>query len=254
MDAEPASAFEPRDKEVGALELGQHCGGAGAVERGVAELGGELAQDRGTVQKRPLVLVERRENLAAQVLGHEVVIASERLHGCGRVVDRPQPETGQDERRRPALGPLVEQFDLARPELDLPTGDQELVRLGAGERELPRAQLGEHPGGAVSREAQRRIDPRDENHTCVEWEVRQGMVDRRDAALAGHLVKIVEHQEQPLPERGDAVHELVDRVLDRTARYPSRCSAARPSPGRRDRPPRLHTATIELDRCRRYRG
>ena len=83
----------------------------------------------------------------------------------------------------------------------------------------PRAQLGEQPGGAVSREAQRRIDPRDENHACVEWEMRESTVDRRDADLAGHRVEIVEHQEQPLPERSDAVHELVDRILDRTARY-----------------------------------
>ena len=186
MDAEPASSFEPRDKEVGALELGEHGGGAGAVEHGVAELGGELAQDRGAVEKRPLVLVECREDLAAQVLGHEALIASERPHGRSRVVDRPQPEAGQDERRRPALGLLVEQLDLVRPELDLPAGDQQLVRLGPRERELPRPQLGEQPGGAVSREAQRRIDPRDENHACVGWEMRERTVDRRDAALAGH--------------------------------------------------------------------
>ena len=59
------------------------------------------------MEKRPPVLVECREDLAAQVLGHEAVIASERPHGRSRVVDRPQPEAGQDERRGPALGPLA---------------------------------------------------------------------------------------------------------------------------------------------------
>ena len=89
MDAEPASSFEPRDKQVGALELGQHGGRVGAVEHGVAQLGGELTQDRDALEKRPLVLVERREDLTAQVLGHETLITSERPHGRTRVVDRP---------------------------------------------------------------------------------------------------------------------------------------------------------------------
>ena len=113
-------------------------GGARAVERGVAELCGELAERRDAVEKRPLLLVERREDLAAQVLGHEALVAVEGPHGGGRVGDRPQQEAGKHERRRPALGLLAQQFELVRPELDLAAGDQQLARLGAGERELAR--------------------------------------------------------------------------------------------------------------------
>ncbi len=138
MDPEPASSFEARDEEVRALELGEDGGGARAVERSVAELCGELAERRDAVEKRPLLLVERREDLHAQILGHEALVAVEATHGGGRIGDRPQQEAGKHERRRPALRLLVQQFELLRPELDLAAGHQQLARLCAGERELAR--------------------------------------------------------------------------------------------------------------------
>ena len=118
------------------LELGEPGRRVGAVEHAVAELRGELAQDRGAVEERAVVLVERREHLAAQVVGHEAVVASERPHGPRRIVDRPQPQPGEDERGGPALGPLDEHVDLLRAELELTEHHEQLVRLCGGEREL----------------------------------------------------------------------------------------------------------------------
>ena len=89
-----------------------------AVEHAVAEVRRELGEDRHPVQERPRVLAERRENLAAQVLGHEPVIAPERPHGPRRILDSPQPQPRQHQRRRPALGALHQHVDLLRTELE----------------------------------------------------------------------------------------------------------------------------------------
>ena len=118
------------------LELGEPSRRVGAVEHAVAEIRGELAEDRGAVEKRAVVLVERRENLAAQVVGHEPVVSAERPHRPRRIVDGPQPQPGEDERSGPALGALDEHVDLLRAELELTETHEQLVRLGGGEREL----------------------------------------------------------------------------------------------------------------------
>ena len=58
MDAEPASTLQPRDEQVGALELGQLGRRIGAFQHGVAEIRGELAENRGALEKRAAVVVE----------------------------------------------------------------------------------------------------------------------------------------------------------------------------------------------------
>ena len=99
-------------------------------EHAVAEFRGELAEHRDAVQKRELVLVERRENLAAQVVGHEAVVPSERPHGPRRIVDGPQPQPRENERRRPALRALDEHVDLLRAKLEMTETHEQLARLG----------------------------------------------------------------------------------------------------------------------------
>jgi hypothetical protein len=73
------------------LELGQPRCRIGTVEDAVAELRGELAEDRSAVQKRAVVLVECREHLAAQVVGHELIVSAERPHCPRRILDASQP-------------------------------------------------------------------------------------------------------------------------------------------------------------------
>ena len=110
------------------------------------------------LEERALVLVERREDLAAQVVGHEAVVSAERAHGPRRIVDGPQPQPGEDERGGPALGALDEHVDLLRAELEMTEADEQLVRLGGREREIGRAHLGERTGRTQPREPERRID------------------------------------------------------------------------------------------------
>jgi hypothetical protein len=63
--------LQPRDEEVRALELIEPGRRIGAIEHAVAELGRERAEHRGAVRARELVRGERREDLAAQVVGDE---------------------------------------------------------------------------------------------------------------------------------------------------------------------------------------
>ena len=184
------------------------------------------------MQKRELVPVERGENLAAEVVGHEALISAERPHGPRRIVDGPQPQPREDERRRPALGALDEHLDLLRAELEMTENHEQLVRLAAGEREIGLTHLGERAGGAQTCELERRIDARDEDDVRVRRKVREGVVDRRQAFLAGHRLQVVEHDDQLPAERGDVVEELVDRASTGLPATPSRRSAPRPSPGR----------------------
>ena len=230
--------------------LGETDRRIGALEHAVAQLGGERAEDRDAVQKRELVLVERRENLAAQVVGHEALVSSERPHGPRRIVDRPQPQPREDERRGPALGALDEHRDLLRAELEMTENHEQLVRLGGGEREIGLTHLGERTGGAQTCELERRIDACDEDDVRVRRKVREGVVDRRQAFLAGHRLQVVEHDDQLPAERGGAVEELVDRDLDGAARHaepPQRTSPEpRPHPidRRRDVPPQQNRIVV----------
>jgi hypothetical protein len=139
------------------LELGKPSCRIGTVEHAVAELRGELAQDRSAVQKRAIVLLERREHLAAQVVGHETIVSPERPHGPRRILDGPQPQPGEDERSGPALGALDERVDLLDAERELTENHEQLVRLGGREREIGCTHLDQRTRGPQPREPQRWI-------------------------------------------------------------------------------------------------
>ena len=161
VDTEPAPSLQPADEQVRALQPGQHGRRIGALEHGVAELGGESAQNRRPLQERASLVVERREHFLAQVLDHEALVSPEPGHGPARVVDVPKPEPGEDERSGPALGVLDKQLDLLRPEPDLPSLDEQLVRLRGGEGQLVGAQFHECAPSTQPRQPERGIRPRD---------------------------------------------------------------------------------------------
>ena len=159
------------------LELGDPGRRIGTVEHAVAEFRGELAEDRHPVQERARVLVERRENLAAQVLGHEPVVSPERPHGPHRIIDGPQPQPGKDERSRPPLGARHEHADLLRGELEPAESHEQLVRFSGGERKLGSPDLDQRVRGPQPRESQRRIDPCEKHKVHVRREVGERVVN-----------------------------------------------------------------------------
>ena len=86
MDAEPASSLQPADEQVGALDPGQNGCRIRALEYGVAEFGCESAQNRGSLKERATLVVERSENLLAQVLDHKALVCTEPGHGLAGVL------------------------------------------------------------------------------------------------------------------------------------------------------------------------
>ena len=74
-------------------------------------------------EERAGVLVEGFEHLVGQVVGYEAVTPAEVAHGMPRVVQPAKPDRREQERGGPPFGPLVEQLDLLRPEIDTPALD-----------------------------------------------------------------------------------------------------------------------------------
>ena len=118
------------------------------------------------------------------------------------------------------------------------------------------ADLDQRPSGAQPRKPQRRIDAREQDDPRVRRKVPERIVDRREALLARHFVEILEHNDQLASQPGDAVHELVDRCLDRTSRHSEPPERALPEPRlhpidrRRNVPPqpaRIVVAGVERD-------
>ena len=165
VDTEPFAPLQPMDEHVRAFEVGQDGCRIGALEHVVAELGGKAAENRRLVKKRANVVVERGENLVAQVLGDEVEVSSKLAHGPTWVVDVTKPEPGKDDRSGPAFGALDESLDLLRSELDMPSLDEQLARLGNGKGKLARPELHESTVSAEMGEPERGVSTGDHDQT-----------------------------------------------------------------------------------------
>ena len=93
-------------------QLAQDPAGSRPLENVVADLAGEVLEDRGPHQESEAGDRNAREELVPHVVGHEAVVAAEPGRIDGRAVPILQRESRQVERRRPALRPLVERLDL----------------------------------------------------------------------------------------------------------------------------------------------
>ena len=252
VDTEPASSLQPADEQVGALEPGQHGRRIGALQHGVAELGGESAQNRRPLQERASLVVERRQHLLAQVLGHEALVPSESGYGPARVVDVPKPEPCEDERGGPALSVLDKQFDLLRPEPDPPSLDEQFVRLRGGECQLVRAQFHECVSSTQPRQPERGIRPRDDDQARSRRQMPEREVDRGKTLPIRRRLKVVEHESQPGAVRGDRIHQLVDGMFDGAPRHAQALQRTPPKPlpdpidGSRDVRPQPNRIVVTL--------
>ena len=213
VDPIPRSSLESLDEEVRMLEIGQDGRRVGAAEDGIAEVGRDLTEDSSSEHERTLVVVHRRHDLSAQVFGEETVIAPEVPDHGVWVTAGPQPETGQDQRGRPAFRPFDQLVDLRLCDLQLPPCHEKVVGLRGRERELCGSKLDEGLRDAQSCQVQGRIRAADRKQAHVRREVRDRMVERPKALGAGHRVQIVQHQHDGSAERSHPVEQLLDRVL-----------------------------------------
>ena len=255
--AVPLAVRVERDEEaVAALQLPQPLGGVGAAEHRVAERCAEASEHRGLEQEAAGVPVERVEHLAGEVVGDVPVVAVERAHAGLRLGQPAQPQRGEVEPRRPALGSLHEQRDVLVVEGDGLALDEQLARLVESERELGGADLGERAARAQPPERERGIGARRRHDARVRRQVLDRVLERGEALVVAEHVQVVQHDGERLPVGRDAVHELVHGDGRRHARCAEPCerhpAEARPDPVDRRRdvrpePRRVVVARIERD-------
>ncbi len=99
---------------------------------------------------------ERREELVADVIGEQAIVAGKAGDGAAHVVLGEQRQPGQVESRGPALGPFEQGVELGGGEPH-PEGREHGGPLGLGHRQLATAELDQQAAGAQLRQRQGRV-------------------------------------------------------------------------------------------------
>ena len=172
-------------------QLAKDPAGSRPLENVVADLGGEVLENRGPHQESETGDRNAREKLIPHVVGHEPVIAAE----LGRIDRRSVPiserQSRQVERRRPALSSLVERLDLAGGEAK-PNRLQQRLALGSAHCQIPPAELEHLAMGAHSAQGQSELAPRDEGDLAFWRERRDRVAQRRQRALGAKRVGLID--------------------------------------------------------------
>ena len=149
---------ERHERDARARELPEQRPRAGRAGQPVAGGARQPRQDGGAQQERDGGQGERGQDLVAQVVGHQPVVAGEGGDGRAAIVPAPDRERGDVERGGPALRALQQRGEIGGLELD-PRHAQHRGRLPARHRELRGAQLDDEPLRAQGAERQRRLAP-----------------------------------------------------------------------------------------------
>ena len=175
------------------------------------------------------VVAQRGENLVAEVVRHEQVLPPNVAHRRGRVLDRPQPEAGKDERCRPSLGLRTRSLISSAPRSDSPalTSNSSASR-SVNARSSPAAR-----NERLTRNVPRpgRILSADRDDVRVR---RGGGSARGRAKPAWALVShaVVEHQhERPAEAASPFISSSTASETEPPGEL-SLCNEVRPSPGR----------------------
>ena len=229
-------AVERREQRVRAREP---RGAASPVPRrpSSASHAGPLSTSSTEAQRRSssALRVQPGEQLVAQVVGREAVVAAEARDGAVRVGAAAQRERREVEPDGPPLRPAEEQQRVVGR--DVEAGEvQHLRRLAARHREVARPQVDELALRAQATDRQRGLLPRGEHELRA---VGQQLGDRRDRVERlgrAHAVQVVQHE-----------HERAADAVERAGRR--RASVGRgPAPGRGG--PSLEVARATGRSCR----
>ena len=193
--AVPDAVTVERDEEqVRPLQLVQLRGRAGLPEDRVAERSGE-AVEHGRAREEPCEAGrEARDHLVAEVVGDDPVVPGEALHRDDAAVS-PERQRGEVQPRGPAFGPLGDQADLGRLELD-PGAAEEDLRLVGGEREIGGAELEQAPSGAQLPERQGRLAAGGDRELRSGRQMPRQGDERVERLGRGEHVGVVEHQHE----------------------------------------------------------
>ena len=192
------------------------------LEHGVAKTAAHAIQHRGVREEPRLLRRQPRQELVAEVLGHEPVIASECLGAhafrAGLNRQRRQVQAG-----RPTLRPLGQPRDLVRVELD-PCSTEQQPRLLLVQAQVLDTHL-VHPSlRPPAGQRQRRLLPTRDRNLRARRNVVEQLRQRVQTGPTGDSVQIVEHQHQRAPEPSKRSPET--RNPCRPARCPWACQRA----------------------------
>ena len=190
-----ASPIERHDEAVRAHErLERRCGLRG-LERRVAEAAAHPLEHRRVREEPGLGLRQPGQDLEAEVLRHQPVVAGE--HHGRRRVRRPglQRERGEIETGRPALGLLGQVGDLGRVERDARAAQQR-GRLLLVEPEIGHADLVQPPLRPPAGEGQARLLPARGGDQRPRRNVLAQRGEHVEAGGVRDRVQVVEHEHQ----------------------------------------------------------
>ena len=214
----PAAAVVERDDEqVRVLELCQRLGRVGAVEDRIAQRRGHPVEHRGPREELDVFRPQLGEVLRAQVVRHEPVVAAE-ARNCLQVGRRLERERGEVEPRGPAFGACVQRASFVIGHLR-PGGGEEQRGLAVRQRELGRPDLEQLAVCAEAGERERGLVAPGEHELRPGRHVQRKCVDRVDRARIGHLVHVVEDEDDRARDRGER------RAEPRDSRRPERVAA-----------------------------
>ena len=210
---------ERHDEAVRALERLQRLPGSHGLEHRVAEAAAHPLEHRRVQEEPGFGLRQPGQQLEAEVLRDEPVVAGKRL-GTRRV-GRPglQRERGQVEAGRPALGPPGQLCGVGRVELD-PRAPEQRDRLPLVEAEVVHADLVQAPLRPPAGEGQGRLLPARDGDLRARRHVLTQGGEHVEAFRVRDGVQVVEHQHQGMLEGGQRAPETRD------ARQPGRAARA----------------------------
>ncbi len=181
------------------------------LEHGVAETAAHAIQHRGVLEELRLGRRQPGQELEAEVVGHEPVVAVEALgarRACRPGLHRQRREV---QAGRPALRPLGQLGELARVELDS-GGSQQQLGLLLVEPEVRHADL-VHPSlRPPAGKRQRRLLPARDRDLRAGRNVLEQRREHVQTGRIGDSVQIVEHQHQRALERSQCAPDARDAL------------------------------------------
>jgi hypothetical protein len=201
-----AGAVEADDELVGPGGVTEPGRAAGRVGEGVDEGAAELVDDRRLQQAPAIVVPDRGQQLVAQVVDDELVVAPEgvdELVGVGRPSER---EAGEDQAGGPALRPAAEAVDLGAVERRAHRAEQ-AGRLVRREAQVGPPDLGDLVAHPEAAEPEGRVDAgRQHDRDLARAEVDEALDAPVHAAVLDQVV-VVDDDDERLGDGGEGVHE-----------------------------------------------
>src|SRR5215204_453617 len=201
-------------EQVGASELAQEPGGTLPARHRVAKGTRHRPQDRGFDQKLPHFLGEASQNLLSQQTDYVTAGAPERLDKGVLVLLVLQGEGGEVDPRRPPFGPLEQNREVVRADVQSHLLVQQALGFLLCEGQLLGADLVHLSPGPKPPQRQRRVGAAGDDEVNVLGEVLHEEGHRLMRVFLGYELVVIEHQHDLMGQLGELVYERGKRHSD----------------------------------------